>query len=340
MARERIARKREENELEFGRIVAFSDGVFSIAITLLVLGLTIDRVPTDELAHALWEEREALLAYAISFAVIARFWLVHHSFFSEVKAFDSRLIGLNMLYLGLLVLIPFSSQVLGEYGGPAAVGGRLLGQPHRGRHGRPVDGLGRAPLRAATSDAQTERESLLRSVFIVGVFLLSIVVALFDASIAPYMWLALFFEGRGHVIERLSRPRFLSSQALAIKATSPPGRAQLTEAPCVDPHRLTAEAAERAGAARGAPAERAGVAALPARIVARAVPQSTAVARSWVSTRPSLQATTFEPAGAFGAVAFLARRRRPALVAPLGAVELDPPPHPATSRARRGSRGR
>ena len=49
----------------------------------------------------------------------------------------------------------------------------------------------------AKRDAQTERESLIRPGFVAGVFLGSIVVALFDASIAPYMWLALFFEGRG-----------------------------------------------------------------------------------------------------------------------------------------------
>jgi uncharacterized membrane protein len=206
VARERTAKKREEHEVEFSRIVAFSDGVFSIAITLLVLSLTIEPgIPKDHLAHELWEQHEALLAYAISFAVIARFWLVHHSFFSEVKAFDTRLIGLNMLYLGFLVLIPFSSQVLGDYGGqlPAVVvysanlsAVVLVGQwmSWDARHA----GL-------ATTDAQTERESLVRALFIAGVFLFSIVIALFDASIAPYIWLLLFFEGRGHVIERLSR---------------------------------------------------------------------------------------------------------------------------------------
>lgn len=206
MAREQQARKREDHEVEFSRIVAFSDGVFSIAITLLVLELKLpEHLANGEIWHALGEQREQFLAYAISFAVIARFWLVHHSFFSEVKAFDSRLIGLNMLYLGFVVLIPFSSQVLGEYGGqlPSVVvysanltAVVLVGQGMAwdARHA----GL-------AKSDAQTERESLIRSLFIAGVFLLSIVVALFDASIAPYMWLALFFEGRGHVIERLSR---------------------------------------------------------------------------------------------------------------------------------------
>lgn len=206
MGRERKARKREEHEVEFSRIVAFSDGVFSIAITLLVLGIAVEPgLPHDKLAHALWEQREALLAYAISFAVIARFWLVHHSFFSEVKAFDSRLIALNMLYLGFLVLIPFSSQVLGDYGGqlPAVVVysanlavvvlvGQWMSWDAR-----------RAGL--AVVDDQTARERLLRSLFIAAVFLGSIVIALFDASIAPFLWFLLFFEGRGHVIERLSR---------------------------------------------------------------------------------------------------------------------------------------
>jgi uncharacterized membrane protein len=205
VARERTAKKREEHEVEFSRIVAFSDGVFSIAITLLVLNLTIDSgIPRDELAKRLWEQHEALLAYAISFAVIARFWVVHHSFFSEVKAFDSRLIALNMLYLGFLVLIPFSSQVLGDYGGqlPAVIvysanlaAVVLIGQ------WMSWDAR-RAGL--TTIDAETARENMIRGFFIAGVFLISIVIALFNASIAPFIWFLLFFEGRGHVIGRLS----------------------------------------------------------------------------------------------------------------------------------------
>ena len=206
MARERVAKNREEHEVEFSRIVAFSDGVFSIAITLLVLELKLPQhLEHGEIWDSLWDQREQFLAYGISFAVIARFWLVHHSFFSEVKAFDSRLIRLNMLYLAWIVLIPFSSQVLGEYGGtlPAVVVYSanlavvvLIGQWMAWDARR--SGL-------AEADAQTERESFVRSMFIAAVFLGSIVIALFEPSIAPYIWLLLFFEGRGHVIERLSR---------------------------------------------------------------------------------------------------------------------------------------
>jgi divalent metal cation (Fe/Co/Zn/Cd) transporter len=56
-----------------------------------------------------------------------------------------------------------------------------------------------------TSDAESAREDLISSIFIIAVFLFSIGVALFDASIAPYIWLLLFVEGRGHLIERLNR---------------------------------------------------------------------------------------------------------------------------------------
>ena len=118
MARAKTARKREENEVEFARIVAFSDGVFAIAITLLVLGLTVpEHIPGDDLTDALWNQRQDFFAYALSFAVIGRFWIVHHRFFSEVTGFDGRLLGLNLFYLAWIVLIPFSSQVLGDHGG-------------------------------------------------------------------------------------------------------------------------------------------------------------------------------------------------------------------------------
>jgi len=207
VARERELKKREENEVEFGRIVAFSDGVFSIAITLLVLAIGVDNKEVLDvgLGHALWNQHESLLAYAISFAVIGRFWVLHHGFFGEVKGFDGRLMVLNMFYLAWIVLIPFSSQVLGDYGGqlPAIVvyAGNLIGVVLVGQWMR--SDARRAGLTEV--DDATAREELIGTVFIVGVFLFSIVVALFDASIAPYIWLLLFFEGRGHVIERFNR---------------------------------------------------------------------------------------------------------------------------------------
>lgn len=196
VAREQTPKTRAENEVEFSRIVAFSDGVFSIAITLLILNVTADNghLSDSELWDALWGQRENLIAYGISFAVIGRFWLVHHRFFGEVTAFDNRLIGLNMLYLGWIVLIPFSSQLLGDYGGqtPSLIVYALnlavvvllgLLMASRAR---------RAGL--TSSDGEDDREAKLRAGFIAAVFLLSIPVAVVAPDYAPLLWLALFFD--------------------------------------------------------------------------------------------------------------------------------------------------
>ena len=195
MARERIAKAREGNEIEFSRIVAFSDGVFSIAMTLLVLNLGIPKdLANGEVASALWDQRENFFAYALSFAVIGRYWLVHHRFFSQVTAFDGRLIALNMLYLGWIVLIPFSSEVLGEHGGTTAAvilyAANLTAVVLIGM-GMSADAR-RAGL--TSIDLASHGEQRWRSLYIAGVFLLSIPVAFVAPNIAPYMWLALFFD--------------------------------------------------------------------------------------------------------------------------------------------------
>ncbi len=111
-------RERAEDELGFSRIVAFSDGVFAIGITLLVLQLEVPAGAhsSSELWHELKNESGDLLAYGISFAVIGRLWVTHHRFFSVVKSFDSGLLALNIFYLALVVLVAFTSQILGEYG--------------------------------------------------------------------------------------------------------------------------------------------------------------------------------------------------------------------------------
>jgi uncharacterized membrane protein len=203
MARERKSKQREGNEIEFSRIVAFSDGVFSIAITLLVLNLSIgSEVASGHVASALWDQRENLLAYAISFAVIGRFWVVHHRFFSDVTGFDSRLIGLNLLYLGFVVLIPFSSEVLGDYGGQtpavALYASNLAAVVLIGMY-MAADAR-RAGL--TSIDDATQQESKLRSMYIGGVFLISIPVAFIAPRITALLWLVLFFDPAGRYARR------------------------------------------------------------------------------------------------------------------------------------------
>ncbi len=195
MARERNPKRRQGNEIEFSRIVAFSDGVFAIAITLLVLAITVpDHLQNETLASALWGQRDDMLAYALSFAVIGRFWVVHHRFFSEVTGFDNRLLSLNIFYLAWIVLIPFSSEVLGDHGGEAAAivlyAANLSGVVLTGMW-MAADSR-RAGL---TSIAAAEHhEQRYRSLYIATVFLASIPVAFVAPDIAPFMWLALFFD--------------------------------------------------------------------------------------------------------------------------------------------------
>jgi uncharacterized membrane protein len=193
VVRARQTKHRDENEIEFSRIVAFSDGVFAIAITLLVLNLGVpDHVHGGELGTALWNERQDVLAYAISFAVIGRFWIIHHRFFGEVTGFDGRLIALNLFYLAWIVLIPFSSRVLGDHGGNTAAvvlyAANLVGAVLSGML-LFADAQRAGLTRTTPALAREERR---RSLLIAAVFLASIPVAFVNPSLAPYCWLALF----------------------------------------------------------------------------------------------------------------------------------------------------
>jgi uncharacterized membrane protein len=110
-------RHRDEWGIEFARIVAFSDGVFAIAITLLVLQIDIPQnlPPGKTLLEELWAQRADIIAYAISFAVLGKLWLLHHRFFSALERFDATLMGLNLLYLAFIAIIPFTSDLLGDH---------------------------------------------------------------------------------------------------------------------------------------------------------------------------------------------------------------------------------
>jgi len=206
MARPREKRRREENEVEFARIVAFSDGVFAIAITLLVLALGIpDHLAQGEtVSDALWDLRHSFLAYAISFAVIGRYWLNHHQFFSKVNGFDGRLLGLNIFYLAWVVLIPFSTEVIGTHGGEAA--SVILYAVNLA--GVSLVGLWMVLDAAAAglSDISPEEAQALRhkSLFVAAVFAASIPVAWVVPEWAPLLWLALFLDPADRRARRLS----------------------------------------------------------------------------------------------------------------------------------------
>jgi uncharacterized membrane protein len=98
------------------RIEAFSDGVFAIVITLLVIELRPPGHDRDgSLAHALWDEWPSYLAYLISFLVIGVMWLNHHRLLQQVRHVDGPLLLLNLNLLLWIVLIPYPTAVVAEY---------------------------------------------------------------------------------------------------------------------------------------------------------------------------------------------------------------------------------
>lgn len=120
----RLPRREDDESADegIGRILALSDGVFAIALTLLILDVVVPATTTDdELGKALLHLWPRYLAYALSFLVIARFWVIHHQTFRLIVRDDARLIYLNFLLLIFIAFLPFPTAVLGGHeGAPAA----------------------------------------------------------------------------------------------------------------------------------------------------------------------------------------------------------------------------
>ena len=101
------------------RIVFFSDAVIAIAITLLALEIRLPdvNIPITGLGYALSELMPRFISFCISFFVIGLFWLSHHRMFEYIHGYDRGLLWLNLLFLFLVIFLPFPSSVLGRYPG-------------------------------------------------------------------------------------------------------------------------------------------------------------------------------------------------------------------------------
>lgn len=100
------------------RLNALTDGVVAIALTLLVLGIDIPtdhNFDVDELKSFLIKLEPGLIAYTISFIVIAVYWKVHHRIYSVVAFSNSKIVSLNILFLFSISLIPFLAKIKSLY---------------------------------------------------------------------------------------------------------------------------------------------------------------------------------------------------------------------------------
>lgn len=100
--------------IEYSRVVNLSDAVFAIALTLLVFTLDAAVVSIDRIDGVLIDQAGELIAFGLSFAVIANFWWTHHRFLANLAVLERGLIQLNLALLGAIALIPFPTSLLGR----------------------------------------------------------------------------------------------------------------------------------------------------------------------------------------------------------------------------------
>ncbi|MFI2424568.1 TMEM175 family protein [Streptomyces sp. NPDC018955] len=177
------------------RLIALADGVFAIAITLLVLDISVPQgLDSEEFHQALGDTVPSLGAYGISLAVLGGFWRDHRAIFRTVRQVDGHVISLTLLGLGIAALLPFPTALVSEYGDERApviiyaVTVASLGAVHLALAALVV----RRPwLRGGTAPV---RDEWLRAVDLgatVTVFLVTVPLALAVGPAAMWWWLVL-----------------------------------------------------------------------------------------------------------------------------------------------------
>ncbi|MBU1670788.1 MAG: DUF1211 domain-containing protein [Actinobacteria bacterium] len=201
------------------RIQSFSDGVFAVAITLLILDVRLPTVPrgtTDNaaLARALGNQWPHYVAYVISFLVIGAFWMGHHQLFNRLARHDQLFAWLNVIFLMGIVFIPYPTSILSEYGETRVATifyaaslvtcgllNLLLGA-YASWHGRLLK-----------KDVQMSeiRDSVLSNVTYIFVFAASIGIAFISPDWAKYSWLAIIPLNIvvNHFVQRREKARAL-----------------------------------------------------------------------------------------------------------------------------------
>jgi uncharacterized membrane protein len=117
-----MARPRRDiasGNLNTTRIGAFSDGVFAIVITLLILNLRVPTLPEKsdvyDLVIKLLQLWPNLISYGMSFVVVGIYWVAHHIIFHFIERADRNLLWINLFFLMFVAFIPFPAALIGEY---------------------------------------------------------------------------------------------------------------------------------------------------------------------------------------------------------------------------------
>ena len=194
--------------LEYDRVLFFSDAVFAIAITLLVVDIRVPDIVTNT-AQELSVAQGRIISFAISFLVIGLFWMGHHRLFRYITALDRGLIFLNLLFLGTIAFLPYPTALLFAGGtrqtaGPVfyAACVALAGLMELAVWLYATHAKGLVPASVSPAFRRYELGQLLPTPM---VFLLSIPVAFISPGVAPFTWILLVPIGR--ILPRIMRPK-------------------------------------------------------------------------------------------------------------------------------------
>jgi uncharacterized membrane protein len=180
---------------ELGRINSFSDGVMAVAITLLVLNIEVPDVADSQVPHQLHELAPSIASYALSFALVGRYWVIHHRLFEVLKGFDGTVMVLNLVFLALIALVPFATELQDTYGDvpeALAVFGGLLGLAGLVHWLMRQYTLRRGFIRDQRARA-TQLEGGVVAISIAAVFFLSVPVAFLSTTAAHALWVVTIF---------------------------------------------------------------------------------------------------------------------------------------------------
>jgi uncharacterized membrane protein len=191
-----LGEEQEQRNDGMDRLMGFSDGVFAIAITLLVLNLELP--PSTGSATVgvsqLLEIYPDIVSFVVSFLVIGNYWTGHHDIFGYVDRYDTKLLWLNIIFLMFIAFIPFSTSVLGDhpdsvpviiYAGTITLTSIALAVLWRYAWA--------SDLLDATVDSGKLRDVTYGILTPASIFAGSILIALVSAEWAMYSWLLLLF---------------------------------------------------------------------------------------------------------------------------------------------------
>jgi TMEM175 potassium channel family protein len=184
--------ERDRGNAALDRIVFFADAVFAIAITLIVVEISVPKVAGGDLADALGDQWPEFLSFALTFLVVGTWWVAHHRMFRYIVRFDTRLLQLQLVFLMGVAFTPYPTNLLGNYlSSPTAVVLYAATLAAVGYASAALWGYSTWDRRLVPKDLDPRLIEYFqaRSLVIPTVFLTSIPLAFVNTDYAEYWWI-------------------------------------------------------------------------------------------------------------------------------------------------------